>query len=259
MTLRLAAMDRYQVQASDPVGRGLWSLDVTGERGLFLNHRARTFCTFEGSFDLSGVPLGPFPLLTLPTLLIGRVPSQPASQPDQQGRQVTFRDTGGRLWSALVDADGEVESWSLSEGGEPSAWWVRRESWAILSDRERGVQVRWREVLREPLEGAPAALETPAGYRAESCREPTLMEPSSPGPLSRHHLTEHPLAPTINSPAGRDTHAGPRTGEGRFGRNRSSAFPGAARKYIMPARSLAREWRRLSGTARSCPLSLILR
>ena len=178
MTLRLASMDRYQVQASDPVGRGLWSLDVTGERGLFLNHRAKTFCTFEGSFDLSGVPLGPFPLLTLPTLLIGRVPSQPASPPEQKGGQVTFHDAAGRLWSAVVDAGGEVESWNLSEGGEPSAWWIRRESWAILSDRERGVQVRWKEVLREPLDGAPAVLETPAGYREASCREPDLTDPS---------------------------------------------------------------------------------
>lgn len=181
MTLRLASMDRYQVQASDPVGRGLWSLDVMGERGLFLNHRAKTFCTFEGSFDLSGVPLGPFPLLTLPTLLIGRVPAQPASPPEQRGGQVTFRDAAGRLWSAVIDAGGEVESWNLSEGGEPSAWWIRRESWAILSDRERGVQVRWKEVLHEPLEGAPAALETPAGYREASCREPGI-DPVSPSP-----------------------------------------------------------------------------
>jgi hypothetical protein len=60
---------------------------------------------------------------------------------------------------------------------------VRSDGWAILSDRERNVQVRWREVLREPLEGEPAALETPSGYRAGPCRNPALSdEPDAEAP-----------------------------------------------------------------------------
>ena len=176
MTLRLATLERYQVQAVDPVGRSLWSLDVSGERGLFLNHRARSSCVFQGSFDLSGVPLGPFPLLTLPALLLGRVPSAPASPPQTRGRESTFHDAADRAWTVDVAADGSVESWTLAESGAPTVWFLRQESWSILSDRGRGVQVRWREVLSEALEKDLTALEVPAGYRDEPCHETTVPE-----------------------------------------------------------------------------------
>jgi hypothetical protein len=183
VTLRLTSPERYQLQAVDPVGRSLWSLDVTHSQGLFLNHRNRTSCLFEGSFDLSGVALGPFPLLTLPSLLIGRVPATPSEPPQQRGTQTVFHDAAGRGWTAEVGKDGVVSSWTLAESGAPSIWWVRSDGWAILSDRERNVQVRWREVLREPLEGEPAALETPSGYRAGPCRNPALSdEPDAEAP-----------------------------------------------------------------------------
>jgi hypothetical protein len=166
----------------DPVGRSLWSLDVSHSRGLFLNHRNRTSCLFEGSFDLSGVALGPFPLLTLPSLLVGRVPSTPSEPPQQQGGQISFHDAAGRVWTAVAGGDGVIQSWTLAEGGAPSIWWVRSDDWAILSDRERNVQLRWREVLREPLSGEPAALESPSGYRSGPCRNPTLSDDEEPSP-----------------------------------------------------------------------------
>jgi hypothetical protein len=181
MTLRLAALERYQVQAADPVGRALWSLDVTGERGLFLNHRAHSSCVFEGSFDLSGVPLGPFPLLTLPALLLGRVPAQPAAPPQTQGRELTFRDAAERTWTVDVGSAGVVESWTLAEKGAPTVWWIRQDNWAILSDRTRGVQVRWRQVLSERLEKELAVLQTPTGYREEACRDTSVPEADPEG------------------------------------------------------------------------------
>jgi hypothetical protein len=189
MTLRLAGLERYQVQAVDPVGRSLWSLDVTGERGLFLNHRSRTSCVFAGSFDLSGIPLGPFPLLTLPALLLGRVPAVPAASAAgaaavdrAQGGNLTFDDAAGRSWAVSLAPDGAVQSWTLLEDGAPTVWWLRQDNAAILSDRARGVQLRWREVLSERLEKELAALEVPAGYREEPCRE-TADADSPPGAL----------------------------------------------------------------------------
>jgi len=183
VTLRLASPERYQIQAVDPVGRSLWSLDVAHNRGLFLNHRNRSSCVFEGSFDLSGVALGPFPLLTLPSLLLGRVPSLPAEPPQPHEGQVSFHDGAGRVWTATVGSGGVVRSWTLAEGGAPSIWWVRSgDDWAILSDRERNVQMRWREVLQEHLDGDPAALESPSGYRTGPCREPDLSGDEEPEP-----------------------------------------------------------------------------
>jgi hypothetical protein len=159
----------------DPVGRALWSLDVAGTRGLSLNHRSRTYCLLEGSFDLSGAALGPFPLLSLPSLLLERLPAEPAEPPVEKGREISFHDASGRQWTATRGSDGLLESWVLREGEVPTVWWVRRDEWSILSDRERGMQVRWREVLHESLEGDLAALERPPAYR-EECREPDLPD-----------------------------------------------------------------------------------
>lgn len=182
VTLRLASPARYQIQAVDPVGRSLWSLDVANDAGISLNHRNRTYCVFEGRFDLDGAPLGPFPLLALPSLLIGRVPAEPAS-PVEEARpgEISFRDAANRRWAAIVGEDGVVESWTMAEGSTPRAWWMRREGWAILSDRVRGMQVRWREVLRENLDREPSSLEAPAGYRQTPCGEPALPEPEEEG------------------------------------------------------------------------------
>lgn len=176
VTLRLVSPARYQFQASDPLGRSLWSLDVEGDSGVWLNHRSRTWCRFEGRFDLSGAPMGPFPLLSLPALLVGRVPAEPAAgSPTAQpkGRQFDYRDASGRHWYGTLGEEGVVESWVLAEGSTPQVWWTRREDWAILSDREREVQVRWREVLREPLSLEPPRILAPQGYR-EACGEPDL-------------------------------------------------------------------------------------
>src|SRR5215207_6025995 len=90
LTLRLASAERYQVTSSDPLGRALWSLDVLygdgAERGLWLDHRNKAYCEFTGRFDVVGVPLAPFPLLSLPALLLGRLPAAPADDPETKGR-----------------------------------------------------------------------------------------------------------------------------------------------------------------------------
>ncbi|HEX3530965.1 MAG TPA: hypothetical protein VH988_28210 [Thermoanaerobaculia bacterium] len=171
MTLRLVSPERYEVEAADPVGRSLWSLDVAAGRGRFLNHRARTACTFEGSFDLAGVPLGPFPLLTLPALLLGRVPAAPAAAPKAHGHDLSFHDTADRVWSVTAGDDGVVTRWTLSDSGAPTVWWFRQDAWSILSDRARGVQIRWREVLSESLKKEPDALAVPTGYHEGACRD----------------------------------------------------------------------------------------
>jgi hypothetical protein len=171
LTLRLASPGRYQVTTADPVGRALWSLDVDEDKGLWLDHRNRNFCRFEGSFDISGVPLAPFPLLSLPSLLLGRLPAEPAAPPQQKGKDITFTDGMDRRWTATL-ASGQVVSWTLwGEGGQPAVLWVQRDSWAILSDRAAGVQMRWKEVVREALERPPEALPAPAGFAEVDCRE----------------------------------------------------------------------------------------
>ncbi len=166
LTLRLSGPDRYQASAVDPVGRSLWSLDVDGERGLFLDHRNRLFCRLAGRFDISGVPLSPFPLVSLPALLLGRVPAAPASAVEEQGARISFRDERERRWDATLK-DGAPAGWSMRDEQGPAVWLTRQDGWAILSDRRQGSQVRWREILREEHKGELAPLETPANYREE--------------------------------------------------------------------------------------------
>src|SRR5258707_228425 len=43
VTLRLVSPGRYQVQAADPLGRSLWSLDLNSADGLWLNHHRRHY------------------------------------------------------------------------------------------------------------------------------------------------------------------------------------------------------------------------
>jgi hypothetical protein len=185
VTLRLVSPARYQLQAVDPLGRALWSLDVLDDSGLALNHHNRTFCHLEGRFDLTGVPLGPFPLLSLPALLLGRVPAQPAANSpaaEPRGRSFDFRDDTDRRWAGSLGEQGIVKSWILTEGKSPKAWYMQSADGSILSERDRGVQVRWREAVRENLDKEPPRLEIPAGYHETECGDPALPDGSSAPP-----------------------------------------------------------------------------
>lgn len=176
LTLRLAGAARYRAQASDPLGRPLWSLDVDGDAGLWLDHRERSACTLAGRFDLAAARLAPFPLSSLPALLLGRVPAAPAGAVERgAGRaELGYRDAAGRRWSVRLDAAGQPASWTLWRDGEPAVWWRaaaaggRRE--ATLSDRRRGTQLRWRQVVREALgDGGLTAAAVPEGYATVDC------------------------------------------------------------------------------------------
>jgi hypothetical protein len=172
VTLRLVTAERYQVQAADPLGRLLWSLDVGEGRGLWIDHRAEVACRLGDRLTLTGVPLAPFPLLALPPLLLGRLPAPPGAGGAAAGGDdgLDFLDREGRRWTARCDG-GRPESWTLwaSGGDEPRISWLRVDGEAILSDREQRVQLRWREVVAEPLTGVPDPLTVPSGYREIAC------------------------------------------------------------------------------------------
>jgi hypothetical protein len=204
LTLRLAAPDRYQAEAADPLGRAVWGLDVEGDHGLWLDHRARAYCRLDGALDLAFLPLGPLSLSALPPLLLGRLPvapADPASPAAEAGgprvagapaegvaagggatgggaaagsTRLSYRDAAGRRWGAVV-RHGVVLSWVLwqDEAAGPILSWVSSGGWAVLSDRRKGVQVRWREALREPLlRPALAPMSPPADYREVQCVKP---------------------------------------------------------------------------------------
>lgn len=166
----------------DPLGRVVWGLDVAGDSGLWVDHRSHTYCRLDGPLDLAFLPLGPLSLSALPPLLLGRLPAPPAdpasaapgtsAAPETRaapGGTLSYRDTAGRRWSAAL-RDGQVVSWGVwqDEAAGPILSWVSNGGWAVLSDRRKGVQVRWREALREPLRRM-APLSPPGEYRETTC------------------------------------------------------------------------------------------
>ena len=156
----------------DPLGRVVWGLDVAADRGLWVDHRNHTYCRLDGPLDLAFLPLGPLSLSALPPLLLGRLPAPPAdaasATPGGTGT-LTYRDAAGRRWSAAL-RDGQVVSWGVwqDDAAGPILSWVSSGGWAVLSDRRKGVQVRWREALREPLRRV-APLSPPGDYREAPC------------------------------------------------------------------------------------------
>lgn len=182
LTLELEAADRYRARAVDLLGRPLWSLSFYQSRGQWIDHRAEVHCRLVDRLDLAGLPLAPFPLTLLPPLLLGRLPEPPApgTTPRRDGDELTFVDRFDRRWTAgLAAGSAAVERWSLraaADGALPQLSWLRVPGGeAILSDRKNAVQLRWREVVEQPLaEPLPAAgseSPPPSGYREVSCRE----------------------------------------------------------------------------------------
>jgi hypothetical protein len=165
-TLRLAAADRFRLDAADKLGRALWSLGVEGEGGWFVDHRAGTWCADLSKLELPGLGGGPVSASALPALLLGALPVRPAEPMPDPSAPFEVRDGAGRVWSAKVEG-GRLTAWTLAQGSEPVWWWRREGRGGVLSQRQ-GRQLRWEELVAEPLRGELPVRSIPAGY-LESC------------------------------------------------------------------------------------------
>ncbi len=182
VVLHLADADHYRISAADLVGRPLWSLSVDAGEGLWADHRGQRYCRFTGVVAPPAVPVSPFASSSLPPLLLGRLPAVPAEEPVRTDGNLELVDREGHRWTAHLAGD-SLERWTLWDGEEPVAWWSRQGGESILSERRRGMQIRWREVLREPLAGALPTLTAPPSYRedcAPDLADETAAEASPP-------------------------------------------------------------------------------
>jgi hypothetical protein len=171
LVLRLESPDRYRLTISDRLGRSLYTVDATPEGGWLLDHRERRACRLGPALALGGVPLEAFAPAMLPRVLLGRVPAEPASRVSGAGAgRLEFRDRQGRRWT-VERRGGAILGWVAWEGGEPVVWWRRLDGEALLSDRIRGVQMRWHQVARERLEQPLPPAAVPAGYTSGPCDE----------------------------------------------------------------------------------------
>lgn len=193
--LRIERPDRYRLTLSDRLGRTLFTLDAGPDSGWLLDHRARRACPLAEVRALGDVPLGPLPPEALPAVLLGRVPAAPAGPVavEAAGR-LSYRDVRGWRWSVRFEevrapaGDGtggrRVLGWTVRRRGRSILWWRRDGAEGLLSDRERGLQLRWHEVAREPLAETLPAPEVPSRFERGVCgeRSPGLVESDREGP-----------------------------------------------------------------------------
>ncbi len=170
LTLYLLDRQVYAMSATDGLGRKLWSLSVDREnQALWLDHRRKEFCAVGGANSLEIVPLAGFPLTSLPRLLLGLMPVEPATELADDGIDLSFVDVHGRKWSGSREGGSSLAWWSLKLQGEPAVWWRARGKGGVFSDRRGQQQLTWREVARESLAKEPAPLTVPAGYAEGVC------------------------------------------------------------------------------------------
>ena len=187
LTLRYSNPEQFQVSATDPLGRSLWSLYVTSSEALLLEHREKRSCSFSDELDLSSLYLGSFPVRNLPGLLLGRLPASPFgnaplwTDEGDGAKRVRFEDEGFRSWSArLVSAEPEstqsgafvlgLTSWTLREAsGTLLAELERDGEWWVLADRRQDLELRWKQVVEEPLAGPVEIPPVPSRYRRGGC------------------------------------------------------------------------------------------
>ncbi len=170
LTLYLEGEASYRMSASD-LGRKLWSLTVDGQGGAtWVDYLNKEVCRAPASEELRFVPLGDLPLIALPKLLLGRLPAEPAASLNQDEGRVAFLDLRGQLWNAGLTG-GKLDWWSLIEAGEVIVWWRREEDGGVFADSDNKQEIRWREIVREKLEGPLAALQAPPSFRQIGCED----------------------------------------------------------------------------------------
>ncbi len=188
LTLRLAEPDQFLLTAVDPLGRRLWTLQVSGSRTVWLDHRRETVCRGD---DAPPPFLGGLTVAGLPAVLLGRLPERPGDaqavqwwQLEGGQRQLRYADDGGRLWTARVGTEGELRTWSSQldpqlldgleiedkDGQDDIVRWQQEGAGATLRDPQHQLEARWRETLREPLEPGTVLEPLVAGdYREIVC------------------------------------------------------------------------------------------
>lgn len=173
LTLYLEDEHRFRMQAADGLGRRLWELDVdAADDALWLDHRNKRYCAAPGASQLALVPLARLPLVSLPRLLLGQLPETPATDLRRGDDAVTYRDARGRLWNGGL-TDGRLAWWAQGEAGEAVTRWRREGDENVFVDRRGQQELRWREVVREPLAEPPRRLEIPEKYERfeeDSCK-----------------------------------------------------------------------------------------
>lgn len=177
LTLRLWRADRFELRASDPLGRQLWTLAVAEERGYWLDERAGARCRFAaGDRARIGEVTLPLPSRLLPVVLLGELPATPPEGWDAAAgaaRSVQFEDAEARSWRVSFADGGRMASWRLDGRDGEALEWHRRGDRQRLTSTTPRLAIEWREVTREALVVSEPAWDGGA-ERAPECGDEDL-------------------------------------------------------------------------------------
>jgi len=149
--LRLEEPSRYRLDATHPVfNRRLWSLQVQGSEAILVDYLQDLHCRYRDEAEIPAIPLGPFPFASLPRLLMGYLPLEPAGPVERRGGVLRFRDGRQRVWT-VRPAKGAIEDWIVSGTDKLSVHWFSSPEWLYLVSETEETELRWRETLREPV------------------------------------------------------------------------------------------------------------
>jgi len=169
LILRLDTIDRFQLVASDVLGRAVWSMELYDQQVLLVDHSEKTYCVAGMELALPEVALDPLPVRSLPSVLLGYLPVAVGADSVTGDARFDFTDAENRRWTGSLEA-GKPASWMLWEEEQQVLWWSRQDKGGILSHRQ-GVQFRWRTVVREPLKSTFERLAVPESYTRAACYE----------------------------------------------------------------------------------------
>ena len=176
LVLRFESPDRFQVEASDRLGRRWWDLNVQDGEALVLWVRERTFCRYGGELEIPALALGPVPAGAVAALLLLRLPAPPlhpqrvAAVTSSTTAELDFEDRWRRRWTAVTSRSGPLR-WTLHRGAETRASWrLDASGLARLVEPGTGLELAWQQ--RRParkLEGALPAPAVPDGFVRGAC------------------------------------------------------------------------------------------
>lgn len=148
LLLRRATDQRFDLAASDPLGRTLWALQVVEGEGTWFDFRERRVCEIGRRFRLDALRLPELPLEALPRILA-------AEPPHAEGQ-----DADGRTWSLKRRADGSLLGWETSNAAAETLRCELDAGGASGTLRSDSSRLRFRRVADEPL-AAPIPLRQP--------------------------------------------------------------------------------------------------
>jgi hypothetical protein len=169
LILRLDTNDRFQLVASNVLGKAVWSMETYDQQVLLVDHSEKTYCETGMDLVLPEVALDPLPVKALPGVLLGYLPVAIGADSVTGDGKIDFIDADLRRWTGSFEA-GKPSSWMLWERDQPVLWWSRQDKGGILSHRQ-GVQFRWKSVVSESLEGGFERLAVPESYKRAACHE----------------------------------------------------------------------------------------